>query len=377
MPPAPAALDLFSGTGGIAYALRGGLAAPVAYCEIDPDATRILQANMARGHIPRAPVHPDVCALDPAPLPPIELVTAGFPCTGFSVAGRHDGFANPASGLFHRVVELAERLRPPLLFLENTPDIVNRGLDVLVAELHGRLGYALRWVVIPAYLVGAPQTRMRWYCLAVRPGYARAFTLAPTPPFDWTGPAPARMVPVGSSESRAVTKRMRALGNGIVPDAVRLAFLFLVSGGRVRALDAHDVTVHLQPMDASLSPVPSRMCPRCGCVDGSSRYGFNYPAPVPPPDFGLRLTPAGSAPATNPSISTKVIEGDLPLRMWSTPRFKNRGANKTLTFRGAQDLGTQMKFEAGTPVAHRGAGFVASVTFVEWLMGFPRDFTLF
>ena len=230
--------------------------------------------------------------------------------------------------------------------------------------------------MIPAYLVGAPQTRMRWYCLAVRPGYERAFTLAPTPPFDWTGPAPARMVPVGSESS--VTKRMRALGNGIVPDAVRLAFLFLVSGGRVRALDVHDVTVHLQPMDVSLSPVPARMCPKCGHVDrDGTRYGFNYPALVPPPDFGLRLTPAGSAPATNPSISTKVIDQDVPLRMWSTPRFKNRGANKTLTFRGAQDLGTQMKFEAGTPVAHRGAGFVASVAFVEWLMGCPQNFTMF
>ena len=342
-------LDLFSGTGGVSYALRGGLARTVAYCEACPRARAILAGNMARKFIDGAPVLDDVKTLVPGDLPPFELMTAGFPCVGMSRAGRHEGLAHPGSALFYRVVELAEATRPPLIFLENVSSVVDNGvLDEIVAQF-SRLQYELRWVILPAYAVGAPQIRERWYALAVRPGYARTWTLDATPTFDWTGAQPPRMVPVGSESD--VTARKRALGNGVVPDAVRLAFMFLASGGRYAALASEASTLTLQPTINTIFPVSAK------------------------PDLRLRLTPAGGVAATNPAIKSPLIVGEHRLRMWSTPRFKNQGASAVLTYRGTQDLQTQMKFEAGTPESQRGPGFRGSVAWMEWLMGVPTGFT--
>ena len=59
--PAPMllkSLDLFSGIGGITHALRG-IAEPVAYCDIEPNSRAVLEANMRRGNLPRAPIAHD------------------------------------------------------------------------------------------------------------------------------------------------------------------------------------------------------------------------------------------------------------------------------------------------------------------------------
>ena len=191
----------------------------------------------------------------------------------------------------------------------------------------------------------------------MRPGYARTWTLDATPTFDWSV-QPPRMVPVGSEPG--ATARKRALGNGVVPDAVRLAFMFLASGGRVSTLSPEASTLTLQPM-AKVGIPTANSSP---CMLQTKK-----------PDLGLRLTPDGGSAATNPAIKTAVIVREHRLRMWATPRFKNQGANAVLTYRGTQDLPTQMKFEAGTPLHQRGAGYRPSVCFYEWLMGVPAGFT--
>ena len=210
-------LDLFTGTGGIAYALRGGIAKPAAYCEVSPDARAILAGNMDRGFVHRAPVEEDVVKLDPADYRGVDLIAGGFPCVGLSSMGHRKGLLHPASALFYRVVELAEAIRPPLMFLENVPNIVSLALDEVILQLGGRLGYELRWVSSPAYVVGAPQFRERWFLLAVRPGFERAIKLQRVAAFDWSAKPPRRMVPHKDPNYLA---RMGALGNGVVPDAV-------------------------------------------------------------------------------------------------------------------------------------------------------------
>lgn len=80
-------LDLFTGVGGFAHALRD-LAEPVAYCEIDEHAIAVLRTRMADGSLPSAPICPDVASLTATWLEeqnsgPVDLITAGFPCQGF------------------------------------------------------------------------------------------------------------------------------------------------------------------------------------------------------------------------------------------------------------------------------------------------------
>lgn len=372
-------LDLFTGTGGIAYALRGGIARPVAYCEIDPGARSILEANMRRGHLHRAPIEEDVQKIDHAQYKgKVDLIAGGFPCVGMSAMGRREGLDNPASALFYDVVKLVEAIQPPLVFLENVGNIVSIALDEIVAELGGRLGYELRWVTLASYVVGSPQSRERWFLLAVRPGYNRKpIRLSKVEPFGWKEPPPPRMAPRPIPPDHKT--RMGALGNGVVPDVVRLAFLFLASGGSVRRLEDTPSSLRIDAMDlpgiGAVSIGKDKRLRKNG-VFGTDREARSFPTPfgVEKPDLRLRLTPAGSRPGpVHPNVRTPLVKGELPLRTWGTPRHGNTGACATLTERCARDLPSQMKFEKGTPVSARRG--IPNIAFVEYLMGVPPGFS--
>lgn len=60
------------------------------------------------------------------------------PCQGFSKLGKREGYEHEGSGLFRQIVRLlgAEELgRPALVFLENVPQILGLGMEVLAATL--------------------------------------------------------------------------------------------------------------------------------------------------------------------------------------------------------------------------------------------------
>jgi len=97
----------------------------------------------------------------------VDCIHAGWPCTDISVAGKGAGIDGEASGLWREVARIAGVVRPRYLFLENSPAIVTRGLERVLADL-AALGYDARWRVLSAADVGAPHERERWWCIAER-----------------------------------------------------------------------------------------------------------------------------------------------------------------------------------------------------------------
>lgn len=162
-------LDLFSGIGGISYALRGYVQ-PIAYCEIDPYCQGVLLSRMGKNEIPEAPIWDNVCTLSGEGFRGnIDLVYGGFPCQDISVAGHGKGLEGERSGLFFEIVRLAKEIQSPFLFLENVPAITSRGGLRVVREIT-EMGYDCRWCVISAASVGALHRRERWFLLAHRIG---------------------------------------------------------------------------------------------------------------------------------------------------------------------------------------------------------------
>lgn len=159
-------LDLFSGIGGIALALRGRVRVR-AYCEIDRYAQAVLLSRMGCGDLPWAPIWDDVRTLTRDMLPGIDIITAGFPCQDISCAGNGAGLEGERSGLFFEVARLVGEIRPSFVFLENVPAIRTRGADVVAGRL-AALGYDCRWDCLSAHVVDAPHKRERWFCLARR-----------------------------------------------------------------------------------------------------------------------------------------------------------------------------------------------------------------
>jgi DNA-cytosine methyltransferase len=156
-------VDLFSGIGG--FALAGAWTQRVetiGFCEVDPWCRRVLAK-----HWPGVPQHDDIHTLTGDVVSgwamgrTVSLITGGFPCQGFSLAGKRlgekdDRYLWPE---MHRVVA---EVRPTYVMAENVPGIISmaHGLDRVLTDLDS-LGYAAGTVVIPAAAVGAYHRRDR------------------------------------------------------------------------------------------------------------------------------------------------------------------------------------------------------------------------
>lgn len=156
-------LDLFSGYGGITYALRNYVR-PIGYCEIEEYPRAILASRMESGELPFAPIYPDVKKLRGS-FGAVDIITGGFPCQDISVAGNGKGLDGERSGLFFEIVRLTKEIDPKFVFLENVPAIRTRGLREVIRAFT-EMGYDCRWTCLSASSVGAPHKRERWFLLA-------------------------------------------------------------------------------------------------------------------------------------------------------------------------------------------------------------------
>lgn len=120
---------------------------------------------MAAGDIEPAPIWDDVRTLKGSDLPPVDIISGGFPCQDISVAGTGAGLEGKRSGLVFEVFRLIGECRPRFVFLENVPALAVRGLDRVLLELHA-LGYDARWTIVSAAEMGAVHIRERWFLLA-------------------------------------------------------------------------------------------------------------------------------------------------------------------------------------------------------------------
>ena len=75
--------SLFSGYGGLDLAVGGELAW---YSEIEPAACKVLAA-----HHPDVPNLGDITKVNWSDVPPVDVLTAGYPCQPFSNAGNRKG----------------------------------------------------------------------------------------------------------------------------------------------------------------------------------------------------------------------------------------------------------------------------------------------
>lgn len=155
-------LDLFSGIGGFALAVRWLGGESVGFCEIDPWCRRILAKNF-----PGVPIHDDIQTLTGdalARFEHVDLVTGGYPCQPFSVAGNRRGKEDDRY-LWPAMAAVIGEARPTYVLVENSPNIRTMVLDDMCDDLED-LGYAVRACVVPACAVGALHQRDRMWTLA-------------------------------------------------------------------------------------------------------------------------------------------------------------------------------------------------------------------
>lgn len=211
-------LDLFSGIGGFAIAAQACGYTTIGFCEKEKYAQQILkerfgavlanakdrqQSKQSKGDHGRASesyqqvrpiigtsgrsgdgdsserseqhrritkaaprIHDDIFTLNGADYAGVDLLTGGFPCQPFSVAGKRLGKADDRA-IWPEMLRVIREAKPAWIIGENVAGIVTMELDNILSDLEA-LGYSAWPLVIPACAVDARHRRDRVWIIARR-----------------------------------------------------------------------------------------------------------------------------------------------------------------------------------------------------------------
>lgn len=153
-------LSLFSGIGGLDLAAEWAGMTTVGQCEWADYPSRVLEK-----HWPDVPRWRDIRTLtgesiyERTGLRTVDVISGGFPCQPFSVAGKRRGKEDDRF-LWPEMVRVIKELRPDWVVGENVAGIVRMALGNILSELEG-CGYRTRAFLVPACAVGARHQRYR------------------------------------------------------------------------------------------------------------------------------------------------------------------------------------------------------------------------
>lgn len=158
-------VGLFSGIGGLELPFRERGSETEMLCEVWEPAQTVL-----RHHFPEASIQPDIATLKSIP-GSVDVITAGFPCTDLSQAGRTAGIKGKESGLVKHVFRLLKSRRVEWLVLENVRNMLvldkGQAMQYLTTELE-RLKFRWAYRLVDSRFTGVPQRRHRVLLVASR-----------------------------------------------------------------------------------------------------------------------------------------------------------------------------------------------------------------
>ena len=246
-------LSLFTGAGGglLGTKLLGWHT--VGYVEFNKYCQQIIAQRIKDGILDEAPIFSDIRAFNSEGFARsyqgmVDVITAGFPCQPFSVAGKQLGADDPRN-MWPATIACIRAIRPQFCWLENVPAlVVSEYFGTILGEL-AETGYNIRWRILSAAELGAPHKRDRLWILGntqserlqgfrtsgeqIPQTHAKQ-RLSMCSSGGWWEHDPAqtkiksRMGRVANGVANRVD-RLKALGNGQIPAVVQTAYKLLVN----------------------------------------------------------------------------------------------------------------------------------------------------
>lgn len=154
-------LDLFSGIGGFGLAARWMGWKTVQFVEIDLFCQAVLRNNFND-----VPIHGDIKTFDGKQFRgTVDLITGGFPCQKFSLAGMGEADLS----LWFEMFRVCSEVRPSFIVVENVYGLLVRKNGLVFERVCSDLeseGYQVQPFIIPACATNAPHRRDRIWFLA-------------------------------------------------------------------------------------------------------------------------------------------------------------------------------------------------------------------
>ncbi len=101
----------------------------------------------------------------------VDIITGGFPCQAFSIAGNRRGFEDTRGTIFFHIARAIKEIQSSYVLLENVKGLLShdkgRTYGTIVQALD-ELGYFIEWGLFNSKYWGVPQNRERVYILVTR-----------------------------------------------------------------------------------------------------------------------------------------------------------------------------------------------------------------
>ena len=222
-------LDLFAGIGGFRLGMESAGHECIGFCEIDKFARESYKAiHNTEGEIE---LHDITQVSDEfvRGIGSVDIITGGFPCQAFSIAGNRRGFEDTRGTLFFEIARFASILRPRYLFLENVKGLLNHQkgdtFETMLRALD-ELGYDVEWQVLNSKNFGVPQNRERVFII----GHLR-------------GERTRRIFPIsGKNEQSDTESKIKVIGNTKNPNGTS-------HGSKSRVYDSNGLMATLTATD--------------------------------------------------------------------------------------------------------------------------------
>jgi len=156
-------LDLFSGIGGFSLGLEStGYFETIAFVEKDKFCQQVLKKNF-----PNIPIESEVRNVK-GDRYAADIITGGFPCQPFSVAGKRRG-TDDDRYLWDETIRIIRECKARWFIGENVEGIINIQEGVVLRQVQDDLekeGFQVQCIVIPASGIGAWHQRKRVWIVA-------------------------------------------------------------------------------------------------------------------------------------------------------------------------------------------------------------------
>jgi DNA (cytosine-5)-methyltransferase 1 len=103
---------------------------------------------------------------------PFDILTAGFPCQPFSIAGNQNGFDDSRSNVFFKLISIMIIHKPRIVIFENVKNLLthdNGNTFKIITKKIAKAGYKYKFKIInTCELTNIPQNRERIYIICFR-----------------------------------------------------------------------------------------------------------------------------------------------------------------------------------------------------------------
>ena len=161
-------LALCGGVGGLERGIESVFVnfKTVCYVEGEAYAAACLVSQMEKGWIHEAPIWSNVRTFDGKQWRgKVDIISGGFPCQPFSKAGKQKG-KDDERHLWPDISRIIGEVQPSIVVLDNVPNVIDHaGTDIFGAL--AKMGYDSAWGGVRASDANAPHQRSRFFSISI------------------------------------------------------------------------------------------------------------------------------------------------------------------------------------------------------------------